>query len=361
MRILALLLLGTVAFAARWEIVHFHDEDKSSLTITALEFPSATRGVATGVLQVEGKSPKYVALVTSDGGTKWTTVQTKEPGLSLYFLSEADGWMVTPNGIWYTQEAGRSWTRILKRSGLTRVHFVTRDLGFAIGDRKTVLRTEDGGKTWKKVPEAEALSTNRDWTTFNGITFATPQVGIIVGRSQRPRRLEDFPIWMDPEARKRREWPAVSVMLQTDNGGKTWKENKVSLFGSMTRVSMLPDYKGLALLEFENYFEYASEVYSLDLQTGKSERIFRRKDFAVTDVVAVPKSTAFMAGFQPPGLLARAPVPGKVRIAMSSDLTIWKGTPVEYRAVATRVLLAVRDSEHAWAATDTGMILRLRN
>jgi hypothetical protein len=361
MRILALLLLCTGAFAAKWEIVHFHDEDKSSLTITAISFPSIRRGVATGVLHTEGRSPKSVALVTTDGGTKWSTIETKEPGISLFFLSELDGWMVTPKGIWFTQEAGRSWSRILKREGLTKVHFVTRDVGFAIGDRKTILRTADGGKTWKDLPEAEALSTNTNWTTFSAIAFATPQVGIIAGRSRSPRRHEDFPIWMDPEAKNRREWPSVSVMLQTGDGGKTWKESKTSLFGLMSQISLARDSHGLALLEFENYFEFPSEVYSIDLRTGKSTRAFRRKDFAVTDVAVLPGGSAFIAGFQPGGLLARTPVPGKVRIGFNSDLKTWKTMEVDYRAVASRIVLAVIDDKHAWAATDTGMILRLQN
>jgi hypothetical protein len=361
MRILALLLLCTGAFAAKWEIVHFHDEDKSSLMITALQFPSVSRGVATGILQVEGKAPKSVVLVTTDGGTKWTTVETREPGISMFFLSEADGWMVTPKGIWFTQEAGRSWTKILKRDGLTRVHFINREVGFAIGDRKTILRTVDGGKTWKDVREAEALSTRKDWTTFYAIAFATPEAGLIVGRARRPRQPEDFPIWMDPEAKSRREWPSISVMLQTDNGGKTWKENKTSLFGLMSQLSLGRDYRGLALLEFENYFDYPSEIYTLSLRTGKSEQSLRRKDFAATDLVVLPNGSAFVAGFRPGGLLARTPVPGKVRIAASSDLKTWKEFAVDYRAVANRIVIAAVDEKNAWAATDTGMILRLRN
>src|SRR5687767_13474661 len=110
-----LLLLSTAVFAARWELIYFHDEDKSTLTITDLKFPSATRGIATAVLHREGRGPKPVVLVTSDGGSNWSVVETREPGTSLFFLSDADGWMVTPSGVWFTQEAGRSWTRILKR------------------------------------------------------------------------------------------------------------------------------------------------------------------------------------------------------------------------------------------------------
>src|SRR5688500_6169757 len=109
------LALCATAFAGSWEVSYFHDEDKSSLTITDLKFLSASRGVAIGVLERENRGPQPVALVTSDGGATWSTVETRDPGISLFFLSEADGWMVTRSGVWSTHEAGRSWRRILKR------------------------------------------------------------------------------------------------------------------------------------------------------------------------------------------------------------------------------------------------------
>ena len=357
LRVILLLVFAAAAYAARWEIVYFHDEDKSSLRILALQFASKTRGVATGLLQRERNRPQPVALVTSDGGATWSTVETKEPGTSLYFLSETDGWMVTPGGVWATQEAGRSWTRILKREGLSRVHFETRERGWAIGRKKTVLQTTDGGKNWKEVPEAAALSTNADWTVFTAIDFVSGKAGVIAGRSRSPRRA-DYPIWMEPDPKNRREWPSLGLMLQTNDGGATWKQNKVSLFGRVSALSLAPAW-GLLLIEFEDYFDYPSEVYSVNLASGVTERCFRRKDFAITDLTIASDGMAFLGGFQPAGLLARTPVPGKVRLAWSTDCQSWFETEIDYRAVAGRVVVSAMDKDHAWAATDTGMILRL--
>jgi photosystem II stability/assembly factor-like uncharacterized protein len=285
-------------------------------------------------------------------------VETREPGISLFFLNETDGWMVTPGGVWHTQEVGRSWTRILKREGLVRVHFETREKGWAIGRRKTVLHTIDGGKNWKDVPEIAALSTNAEWTNFSAIDFVNGSTGVIFGRSRRPRRA-DVPIWMDPEPKNRRESPSLGVLMQSKDGGATWHEGKVSLFGSVSQVG-LSSKRGLLLLEFDEFFDYPSEVFTVNLNSGVIERCFRRKDFAVTDLAVVPDGTAFLVGFQPPGLLARTPVPGKVRIAWSTDCQSWFETDIDYRAVASRVVVSAIDKNHAWAATDTGMILRLK-
>ena len=125
-----------------------------------------------------------------------------------------------------------------------------------------------------------------------------------------------------------------------------------------TTFGPLRDGRGLLLLEFDSFFDYPSEVFCNKAVSGEFTRCFRRKDFAVTDVSIVESGPAFIAGFQPVGLLARTPVPGKVRIGLSPDFVSWTDCEVDYRAVAGRVMLAVVDAQHAWAATDTGMILR---
>jgi hypothetical protein len=62
---------------------------------------------------------------------------------------------------------------------------------------------------------------------------------------------------------------------------------------------------------------------------------------------------------EPPGKLRSAPIPGKVKMLASADLKTWTEMAVDYRAVAQSLVLAGPDPEHLWAATDTGMILRL--
>ena len=43
----------------------------------------------------------------------------------------------------------------------------------------------------------------------------------------------------------------------------------------------------------------------------------------------------------------------------STNLKDWTEMDVDYRAVARSLVLAGPDPAHLWAATDTGMILRL--
>jgi hypothetical protein len=57
--------------------------------------------------------------------------------------------------------------------------------------------------------------------------------------------------------------------------------------------------------------------------------------------------------------MPRTPVPGKLKILQSDDLTTWREMAVDFRAVARRAVLAGPDAGHLWVATDTGMVLRL--
>jgi hypothetical protein len=163
---------------------------------------------------------------------------------------------------------------------------------------------------------------------------------------------------VDPSQR-RREWPGIAITLQTKDAGVHWNAEETSMFGQITSLSLTPDKRGLGLVEFFDRFEYPSEVYAIDWQTGKSVRVFRRKDRAITDVLVTPQGQAYLAGFEPSGTLFRSPVPGKLKVLKSGNLEDWQDMEVDYRAVARRAILASAGPGGRWIATDTGMILAL--
>ena len=100
------------------------------------------------------------------------------------------------------------------------------------------------------------------------------------------------------------------------------------------------------------------------MKTGQSETVFKKKDRLVTDaaifVGAEGGARAFLAAVEPPGQAAfgadSRQSHGCFRALILKD---WVEMPVDYRAVAQSLVLAGPDAEHLWAATDTGMILRL--
>jgi len=371
---------------ARWTLQYFYDQEGKDLHITDLVFPSEKRGIAVGaIIDREGRKPQFTSLVTSDGGEHWALTPLKEFPRSLFFLDESNGWMVTGESLWYTREAGRSWTRIADqikpdkkladapRGGLIlRVWFLDTQHGYAVGLQKSAYETHDGGRTWKALAEAAAPSSNPAYSVYSRIAVADQRSGMMVGGYAPPRtgkaraeREEEggLPDWMHPESTlSRRQVPRLTLELDTRDGGKTWKSGTAPLLGSVASLRLSGE-NGLAVFGYADSFEWPAEVYRLDLNTGKSESVFKQKDRLVTDaaifVDGAGDGRAFLAAVEPPGRLRSAPIPGKVRMLSSTNLKDWVEMPVDYRAVAQSLVLAGPDAEHLWAATDTGMILRL--
>ena len=357
-----LLPLVLAAQSPKWKRQYYYDDPNHDLVINDLKFFSPNRGIAVGFLTQRRNpdaKPKPASLVTSDGGSHWTLITTKEAGISLFLLDDATGWMVTQKAIWQTVDFGSTWTKLKELGGIHQVYFLNRERGFAVGAPKAVFSTDDGGKSWTPVAEAEKPDSKAEYTSYNVIDFMNPRNGIIVGGYEPPRR-DDTPDWVDPaRAERRREWPTLSIMLETRDGGVSWKSSTAPLLGHADRLRLAPDGVGLSLFSFEYAFDYPSEVYRIDLKTGVSSISFHAKDRLVTDMALLPGKHAWLAAIEPPGKIPTLPIPGKVVMLSSDDLKTWHEMPVDYRAVATHVVLAPVDADHIWAATDTGMILQL--
>jgi photosystem II stability/assembly factor-like uncharacterized protein len=348
------------ARAEKWKMQFFYDKDKSVLNIVDLQFPSAARGVAVGMIR-EGSHDKPVAVITSDGGANWQTIDLQEDPVSLFFMNESLGWMVgAKNGLWQTTEAGKNWRKVTRMPAqVIRVYFSTERDGWAVGGKKKVLETHDGGLHWTPVAAAAEPPGTPDQSIYTWIAFGPSNLGLITGWNLPQRRELERPEWMEPEsATGRRTLPHLSYSLSTNDGGKTWKAGSASLFGEISRVRLGAGGKGLGLIEYANGFRYPSEAYRIDWQAGKSDTLYRDRRFHITDIWLTPDGTAYLAGSLAAGQM-RGIVPGKVHVLKSNDWSTWNEMELDYRAVANRVTLAAYGDDNLWLATDTGMILKL--
>jgi photosystem II stability/assembly factor-like uncharacterized protein len=116
---------------------------------------------------------------TTDGGATWETLTLPEGVLEVAAISlrtSEDGYLLETNGVLHTtQDGGTTWSSIgtLARedgseitdvpTGQAPVRFLDADHGMVVldlgKDGMTVLRTKDGGQTWKE----ESLGV--DWST----------------------------------------------------------------------------------------------------------------------------------------------------------------------------------------------------
>ena len=81
-------------------------------TFEDLECPTAHHCVAAGVIDDKKGHEQGAVVVSSDGGLHWSQYEVKEHPLSLFFLNDTLGWMVTDRGLWSTVEGGRAWTKV---------------------------------------------------------------------------------------------------------------------------------------------------------------------------------------------------------------------------------------------------------
>jgi len=368
-------VLALPAAAQKWTIQYFFDEMKQEMEITDLAFPSAQRGIAVGAIydKVSGRE-KDVSLTTSDGGLHWSMQALKDYPRSIFFLNDSLGWMVTDHGVWFTEESGRSWKKISEQlrpdknlepettiALLLRVWFLDEKHGFGVGLQKTIIETNDGGRTWAPVAAAAEPAGNPAYTAYTRIIFTDAKRGVIVGGSQPPRRGDGFraaiPAWMDPErASKRKEVPTLTLVTQTANAGATWTSETVPLMGLVTNVRFT-GLEGLIVMGFNESFEWPSEVYRM--ADGNTGRVFRDKTPRVIDAQLYPGPHVYLAGVEPTGKMNSAALPGKVKILESDDFSTWTDMAVDYKAVAKSVVMAGPDAKNVWVATDTGMILHL--
>ena len=223
---------------------------------------------------------------------------------------------------------------------------------------ETFARVRDQLRSFACIEPAAQPASNPAFTVYSHVVFADPRHGMILGayvpRSTRQEANDDSP----ERALTRRQVPRLMLNLDTRDGGTTWTSTTAPLFGSVNSLR-LGGSSGLAVFNYMDSFEWPAEVYRIDLTTGKSESVFRQKDRRVTDAAIFADGSAFLAAVEPPGSLRSAPIPGKVKILESRDLKNWEEMRVDYRALARSLVLSGPDPGHLWAATDTGMILRL--
>jgi Photosynthesis system II assembly factor YCF48 len=363
------LFLGALPHALAedsWKIQFQYNKPDSVFDIRDLACPSAERCIGAGAISDVKGRVKGATVVTSDGGAHWTLEDFADEPVALFFLKETAqspgaGWMAAQHGIWKTDEGGRSWKKIAALKGIVQLYFLDAAHGYAVGYPKAIYETTDGGVTWEKLAAAQSAPGKPDDEIYESVAFSG-QHGIIIGRVLT-ERYRQYPVWMVPEAERSRQQQkeSATLTLQTFDGGKTWKYFGGGFVGNISEVRFANDDQVLALVEYRDMYALPSAVIKMKLGSPGNRTIFAEKDRAVCDLAVFADGGALMAAVEPPGNTNQVPVPGKLKMLRSHDLKLWEEMDVDYRAEAQRAIIAAPDSEHAWVATDVGMVLALES
>ena len=167
--------------------------------------PSRLPGIAAWGVGLEG------SIAHAESGNNWKPQGSGSSTnlSSVAFATPQSGWAVGERGtILHTEDGGNSWRPQASgtSSELDSVAFATLQSGWAVGERGTILHTEDGGNNWNPQPSGTSIR-------LDSVTFATPQSGWAVGT--------DFVSYMEHLASNTPGFG--SVLLYTEDGGSTWK------------------------------------------------------------------------------------------------------------------------------------------
>jgi len=281
--------------------------------------------------------------VSADAGATWVRNKVPLDPKSVFFLDANLGWIVTAEGLFHTEDGAHRWHRILKSRDLLRCWFLSASHGYAVGNRKTALETLDGGKNWRPLEAATGVLSDAERTSFTGIEFSG-RTGFISGYHS-PKRPPQAPNSATPDASVR-QWPQLGILIQTVDGGETWKPSSSAIFGRMAQARVSGRSAAL-LLQFDYEFQWPSEVYRIDLPTGETMREYRDAGRRVCAVLPIGGTVA-VAAIRLSEDRQSFPRPLELQVDQTP-------VPIDERLTASKCYLA-RDGEKLWLATDQGFV-----
>ena len=210
-----------------------------------------------------------LALKTSDGGKSWQRMdlETEESLKAVCFVGEK-GWIVGERGlILQTDDSGRTWhkqTSGIEKNPLLDVFFVDENKGFIVGGDGTILKTADGGLNWdlidmdwmSLIPE-DLMMIGTVSINLYKVYFSSEPFGWIVGdagtvlRTQdggetwRLVQMADLPALFSVCFKNDREgWAAgnVGFFLETYNGGETWQRRNLGVEKGLYKIRIRGDH-----------------------------------------------------------------------------------------------------------------------
>ena len=346
----------------RWQIRFQFDELGKRCQLQDFAMPTPQFGLATILVEDEDSgSIKSRLVVTRDGGKTCTQQKCDKNPQGVFVLDATNGWYVASGRVFATRDGGQKWEKLpLPHQAITQVWFATPESGLAFGVGKVFYRTANGGRSWSAVPESESLNLESPQTYLRSMAMLPSGAGMLVGDSTAvPPESAALPDWMTPErALNRKNLPGTAVLFQTHDGGKTWNGQLSSAFGTVRRVRMGPS-RAAVVFQYRESFAWPSELFALNLRTGKNQPVLRRKELVIHDALLFSDGSVLAATTQPSGRLRNSPIPGKLRVLWSPDAESWFEMKVDYRATGNSATFAACSNGTIWIATDEGAIVQL--
>ncbi len=130
---------------------HFQKIYEGQWNFRQISFPDNVHGWA--LASVQEQNGAYL-IGTSDGGSTWKRISESQVGFErIAFTDSKHGFGYVRAFAYYTEDGGRSWSQIKTPAHTRGAEFTSRNNGWAVvvapGEGYRVMKTTDGGSTWK--------------------------------------------------------------------------------------------------------------------------------------------------------------------------------------------------------------------
>jgi photosystem II stability/assembly factor-like uncharacterized protein len=134
-------------------------------------------------------------LRTSDGGRSWipSVIGTNENLLGIAVIDAKFVWVISSNAIYRSDDLGRTWKLSFRdhsnQSMFSSIAFATQTTGWVVGNKGTILHTNDGGNTWLRQKTKTTVDLKR-------ISVVDQYVAWIIGDDLMLRSVDGGNIWL---------------------------------------------------------------------------------------------------------------------------------------------------------------------
>jgi len=176
-------------------------------------------------------------MVTKDGGDTWSLLPLQTTSAyNIFFTSPSTGYLGDYNkGLYKTTDTGKTWQANGPRGAdIAPASFLTPDKGFLLYGDGSLFRTLDGATTWQKISQVPIAQFTPDAMPYNTLQFTDSLTGYIADKSGMLKTIDGGLTWKNtlsggslvniikfftPDLGY---YKSQSVIYKTIDGGQTW-------------------------------------------------------------------------------------------------------------------------------------------